>query len=97
MHTLKIRRIGNSGATWSKTVLQALNVSRHLQKLHFKLSSTRVSDSCFERSSQGDSSFLTETPNGVQITAYDPDFEAAMQAFAETRKNYSNAFRELAK
>ena len=47
--------------------------------------------------SEGDSIFLTETPNGVQMTAYDPDFEAAMQAFAETRKNYRNALRELAK
>ncbi|MBD1879842.1 MULTISPECIES: AbrB/MazE/SpoVT family DNA-binding domain-containing protein [unclassified Coleofasciculus] len=74
MHTLKIRRIGNSlGATFPKEVLQKLNVS------------------------EGDSIFLTETPDGVQITAYDPDFEAAMQAFAETRKNYRNAFRELAK
>ena len=74
MHTLKIRRIGNSlGATFPKEVLQKLNVS------------------------EGDSILLTETPNGVQITAYDPDFEAAMQAFAETRKNYRNALRELAK
>ncbi len=74
MHTLKIRRIGNSlGATFPKEVLQKLNVS------------------------EGDSIFLTETPNGVQMTAYDPDFEAAMQAFAETRKNYRNALRELAK
>jgi putative addiction module antidote len=47
--------------------------------------------------SEEDSIFLTETPNGVQMTAYDPDFEAAMQAFAETRKNYRNALRELAK
>ena len=47
--------------------------------------------------SEGDSIFLIETPNGVQMTAYDPDFEAAMQAFAETRKNYRNALHELAK
>ncbi len=47
--------------------------------------------------SEGDTVFLTETTEGVQLTAYDPDFEAAMQAFAETRKNYRNALRKLAK
>ncbi len=47
--------------------------------------------------SEGDTVFLTETTQGVQLTAYDPDFEAAMQAFAETRKNYRNALRKLAK
>ena len=73
MHTLKIRRIGNSlGATFPKEVLQKLNVG------------------------EGDSVFITETANGIQITPYDPDFEAAMQAFAETRKNYRNALHELA-
>lgn len=46
---------------------------------------------------EGDTIFLTETPDGFQITTYDPDFEAAMQAFAETRNNYRNALRELAK
>ena len=47
--------------------------------------------------SEGDSIFLTETPNGVQITPYDPDFEDSMRAFAETRKKYRNALRELAR
>ncbi|MBF2009210.1 AbrB/MazE/SpoVT family DNA-binding domain-containing protein [Chlorogloeopsis fritschii PCC 9212] len=46
---------------------------------------------------EGDTIYLTETTDGFQITPYDPDFEAAMQAFAETRKNYRNALRELAK
>jgi hypothetical protein len=40
---------------------------------------------------------LAETPMEVQTNTDAPDFEAAMQAFAETRKNYRNAFRELAK
>ena len=74
MHTLKIRRIGNSlGVTLPKEILQKLNVD------------------------EGDSLFITETADGIQITPYDPDFEAAMQAFSETRKNYRNALRELAK
>ena len=74
IHTLKIRRIGNSlGATLPKEVLQKLNVD------------------------EGDTVFVTETANGVEITPYDPKFEAAMKAFDTTRKNYRNAFRELAK
>ena len=46
---------------------------------------------------EGDKIYLTETPDGVRITPYDPEFEAAMQAFEKTRKNYRNALRELAK
>ncbi len=46
---------------------------------------------------EGDTIFLTETADGFEITPYDRDFEAAMLAFAETRKNYRNALRELAK
>ena len=29
---------------------------------------------------EGDKIYLTETPDGVRITPYDPEFEAAMQA-----------------
>jgi putative addiction module antidote len=47
--------------------------------------------------SEGDSIFLTETPDGVQITPYDPDFADSMRAFAETRKKYRNALHELAR
>jgi len=46
---------------------------------------------------EGDKIYLTETTDGVRITPYDPEFEAAMQAFEKTRKNYRNALRELAK
>ncbi len=46
---------------------------------------------------EGDNIFLTETPGGVRMTPYDPEFEAAMEAFEKTRKNYRNALRELAK
>lgn len=48
-------------------------------------------------SSQESNNFLEKTSDGVQTTLYNPEFEAAMQAFAITRKNYRNAFRELAK
>lgn len=51
------------------------------------------SSSTFEESNI----FLEKTSEGVQTTLDSPEFEAAMQAFAITRKNYRNAFRELAK
>ncbi len=47
--------------------------------------------------SQESKSFLEKTSNEVLTTVDNPEFEAAMQAFAITRKNYRNAFRELAK
>lgn len=45
---------------------------------------------------EGDTLFVTETHDGICLTPYDPDFEAAMQAFEITRKKYRNALRELA-
>lgn len=47
--------------------------------------------------SEGETVFLTETPQGFSLTAYDPAFHAAMQAFERTRKKYRNALRALAK
>ncbi len=47
--------------------------------------------------SEGDQLFADATPDGLQLTPYDPDFEAAMQAFSSTRKKYRNALRQLAK
>jgi putative addiction module antidote len=47
--------------------------------------------------SEGETVFLTETPQGFALTAYDPTFDAAMQAFERTRKKYRNALRALAK
>ncbi|MEE3716529.1 AbrB/MazE/SpoVT family DNA-binding domain-containing protein [Tumidithrix elongata RA019] len=45
---------------------------------------------------EGDTLFVTETHDGICLTPYDPDFEAAMQAFDVTRKKYRNALRQLA-
>jgi putative addiction module antidote len=45
---------------------------------------------------EGDTLYLTETVDGVQITAYDPDFDAAMEAYRKVSKKYRNALRELA-
>lgn len=35
--------------------------------------------------------------NGLHVTPFDPDFDAAMEAFEETRRKYRNALRTLAK
>ena len=45
----------------------------------------------------GDAVYATPTPDGVQLTAGDPNFEKAMEAYAEGKRLYRNALRELAK
>jgi len=47
--------------------------------------------------STGDTVFVTNTPDGIELTAHDPDFEVAMNAFEEVRKEYRNAFRKLSR
>lgn len=49
------------------------------------------------RISEGDLIFATKTPEGVQLTPYDPLFKRQMEAFEIGRKQYRNALRELAK
>jgi putative addiction module antidote len=46
---------------------------------------------------QGDSVFLTETPEGYTVTPYDPEFEDQMNAARRGMAQYRNALRELAK
>lgn len=46
---------------------------------------------------KGDQVFLVETPNGYEITAYDPDFERQMKLGKQVMRRYRNALRELAK
>ena len=40
---------------------------------------------------------VTETPDGIQLTPYDPKFAAAMGAFERVRRRYRDTLRELAK
>lgn len=47
--------------------------------------------------SEGDQVFADTNQNGLQLTPYDPEFEAAMNAFGRTRKKYRNALHQLAK
>jgi putative addiction module antidote len=46
---------------------------------------------------EGDSLYLTETPDGYRVTAADPNFEATMKVAEDFMKRYRNALRELAK
>jgi putative addiction module antidote len=46
---------------------------------------------------KGDKLFLTKSPDGYRITAYDPDFEEQMTVARKVMKRRRNALRQLAK
>jgi putative addiction module antidote len=46
---------------------------------------------------KGDALYLTESPEGFRITAYDPGFEQQMNAAQDIMKRRRNVLRELAK
>jgi putative addiction module antidote len=46
---------------------------------------------------KGDKVFLIETPNGYELTPYDPEFELQIKVAGKVMKKYRNALRELAK
>jgi putative addiction module antidote len=46
---------------------------------------------------EGDELFLTESPDGYQVTAYDPDFEKQLESARKGMDAYRNTLRELAK
>lgn len=46
---------------------------------------------------KGDFLNLTETAEGYQISAFDPEFEKAIDASRKVTGRYRNALRELAK
>jgi putative addiction module antidote len=45
----------------------------------------------------GDSVYLTESPDGYRLTTYDPEFEHQMQAAEKIMRRYKNALRQLSK
>ena len=49
------------------------------------------------RVGEGDSLYLTETPDGFQVVAHDPEFEESMQVAEDFMKRYRNTLRELSK
>lgn len=44
----------------------------------------------------GDRMFVIETDRGVLLTPYDPDFEDALEAFSQVRRQYRNTLKKLA-
>ena len=46
---------------------------------------------------KGDVLTIVDTPNGIELTAYDPEFEAQLEAARDVMGRYRNALRELAK
>ena len=47
--------------------------------------------------SEGDELFLVESPDGYQITPYDPGFEKQLESARKGMDAYRNTLRELAK
>ena len=46
---------------------------------------------------EGDRVHLVETPDGILITPFEPDFSEAMDLYEEGARTYRNAMRELAR
>ena len=46
---------------------------------------------------EGDKLYATETPDGIHLTPYDPDFAETMDLAEEGMRQYRNALRKLAK
>jgi len=46
---------------------------------------------------RGDRLFWTKTPNGIELTTYDPAFEEQMEVFRAVAKKRRNVLRALAK
>jgi hypothetical protein len=49
------------------------------------------------RVAEGDTLSVSETPDGIQLSAYDPKFARAMEGFGRVRRRYRDALRELAR
>ena len=46
---------------------------------------------------KGDTVFVTETPNGVAVTPYDPGLEEQIEAGRAFMRDFRDTFHELAK
>lgn len=45
---------------------------------------------------EGDKLYVTETPDGIHLTPYDPDFAETMDLVREGMRQYRNTLRKLA-
>jgi len=46
---------------------------------------------------EGDSLYLTESPEGFRLTPYDPEFGKTMEVAEAFMRRYKNALRDLAR
>ena len=46
---------------------------------------------------EGDALFPVRTPDGIELTAYDPDFAGVMDSTRDYMRRHRNAMRALAK
>ena len=46
---------------------------------------------------EGDTLSVVRTPDGIRLTAYDPDFADALEAGRDYMRRHRNALRELAR
>lgn len=46
---------------------------------------------------KGDALYCSETPHGIELTGYDPQFEKKLEAARRVTRRYRNALKELAK
>ncbi len=46
---------------------------------------------------KGDKVYATRTPNGIELTAYDPEFEEQIEVARRVMRRYRDALRKLAK
>ncbi len=44
----------------------------------------------------GDKLFMVETDRGLLLTPYDPEFDDAIEAFQEVRRQFRNTLKKLA-
>jgi putative addiction module antidote len=49
------------------------------------------------RLEKGESVSVVATPQGIEITPFDPEFDKKLEAARKVTKRYRNALRELAK
>jgi len=97
---IKVLNASDSVALAKKIAVESVALKQLLFQLQsetsFRVANTQA-EAETSSTSQESNIFLEKTSEGVQTTPYNPEYDAAMQAFAITRKNYRNAFRELAK
>lgn len=46
---------------------------------------------------EGDTVYISETPDGIEITNHHPNLDKAMQAYQKVNEKYKHALRELSK